>query len=104
MNPARWPRWRRTAAFAVVVLAIAVGAVIANMALLGATGEDELGRLRPVDPALTARPTTTAPARVLTTTTGARPVTAPPATTTEADDHGGDRNHGGGHDRHGDDD
>lgn len=71
-----WRRWRAPVVIGLAVVAVAVGAAFANVALLGSTGEDRLGRLSPVDPALTS--------------TGPSTVTAPPAaTTTPGDDHGG---------------
>ncbi len=56
-------RWLRPALVGVAVVAVAVAAAFANVALLGSVGEDRIGRLRPVDPTLTAaRQETTAPA------------------------------------------
>ena len=55
-------RWRRPVALAVVVLAVAAVAVLANLTLLDSTGEERLGRLNQSDPTLTA-PATTAGAR-----------------------------------------
>lgn len=63
-------RWIRPALVGVAVVAVAVAAAFANVALLGSVGEDRIGRLRPVDPSLTAaRQETTAPAPAAATTT-----------------------------------
>ena len=90
-----WRRWRTPVGVGVAVVAIAIAAAFANVALLGSTGEDRLGRLRPVDPALTTpRPATTVPAPA-GTTTGAD---------TSTDDSGSSGDHDGGRGRGGDGD
>lgn len=79
MNPSRsWRLLRGPVMIAALVIAVAICAAFANVALLGSTGEDRLGRLSPVDPSLsipakegvrttpstsTARPPAVAPAR-----------------------------------------
>ncbi len=45
-------RWLRPALIGIAVVAVAVVAAGANIALLGAVGEDRIGLLRPVDPTL----------------------------------------------------
>lgn len=72
-------RWLRPALVGVAVVAVAVAAAFANVALLGAVGEDRIGRLRPVDPTLSA---------VARETTAPAPATVAP-TTTDEDDHSG---------------
>ncbi len=74
-----WRRWRTPVGVAVAVVAIAVAAALANVALLGSTGEERIGRLSPVSASET--PAVTVPA-----TTDSEP---PGATTTDGDDRGG---------------
>jgi len=70
--------------FLLVALAVAAAAVSANLLLLGAAdSRDPVGRLSPVQPALTG----------LATTTTAPSTTRPAATTTTSDDRGGGRDH-----------
>ena len=69
--PRRWTRWRRPVTIGLAVIALAIGAALANVALLGSAGDDRLGHLRPVDSTLpTTRPSLATP---------------PPATTIDRD-------------------
>jgi len=100
-------RWRGPLAIALVVALVAVGATVANVALLSSAGEDDrLGRLRPttpgfVAPAGDAAGTTTS--RTATTPTGASTATTiPPPGVAGDDDDGGegdDSGHGRGRNR-----
>lgn len=100
-----WRRWRTPAGVAAAVIAIAVAAAFANVALLGSTGEERLGRLRPVDSALTTpRDTTTGDGE---TVIAPATTTAPTGGTTSTDDSaspGDDSGRGRGRGRGGDDD
>lgn len=69
--PRGWRRWRGPVAIGLAVIALAIGAALANVALLGSAGDDRLGHLRPVD---VAAPTTRASTAV-----------PPPATRLDAD-------------------
>lgn len=81
-------RWLRPALVGIAVVAVAVAAAFANVALLGSVGEDRIGRLRPVDPTLSAtRQATTAPAPA--------PPAAAPASTDDDDHSGRGRGRGG---------
>lgn len=79
------------------VAAIAIAAAFANVALLGSTGEDRLGRLRAVDSSLTTG-TGATPAPAVTTTVPRPPVTTAPGARTD------DSGRGPGGDRDSDDD
>ena len=87
-------RWLRPALVGVAVVAVAVAAAFANIALLGAVGEDRIGQLRPLDPSLTDTRGITATAPVL----GGL---VPP---TDDDDGSSGRGRGGGHSGGSDDD
>lgn len=76
-------RWVRPALVGVVVVAVAAAAAFANVALLGAVGEDRIGKLRPVDPTLATLGT----APVAATTTAPATTTTAPVTTKADDDH-----------------
>lgn len=98
-------RWLRPALVGALVLVVAAAAAFANVALLGAVGEDRIGRLRPVDPGLSAT-LGTAPAGA--TSTGAVTVAPAPAVTapivTDGDDDGSRRGRGRGRSGDSDDD
>lgn len=118
-------RWLRPLLVGLAVLLVAAVAAAANMALLDAAGEDRLGHLRPVDPALgrtagtaASGATTAAGPAAAPSTTQSRSTTEAGATTgagsavTDDDDRSGpsddepddDRGRGRGRGRGGDDD
>jgi hypothetical protein len=70
-GPSRWRRWRGPVTIGLAVIVLAIAAALANVALLGSTGDDRIGHLRPVG----STPSTTV----------ASPVTPPPPTTTDRD-------------------
>ncbi|HEX2504163.1 MAG TPA: hypothetical protein VHK00_09470 [Miltoncostaeaceae bacterium] len=95
-------RWRRAILVGLAVVVVAAAAAAANLLLLDAAGEDRLGRLRPIDPALGAA--TTAPAREDAPRAGATTPDATPPAPTAADDDDGDAGRGRGRGRGGGDD
>ena len=96
MSAPRRRRWLRPALIGVAVVAVAVAATFANVALLGAVGEDRIGRLRPVDPSLTSVRAPSAP------TVGEPGITlVTPSTIGDGDD--GSSGHGRGRGRPDDD-
>ncbi len=73
-GPSRWRRWRGPVTIGLAVIVLAIAAALANVALLGSTGDNRIGHLRPVG----STPSTTV----------ASPV--PPPTTIDADHDGDD--------------
>ena len=47
-GPSRWRRWRGPVTIGLAVIVLAIAAALANVALLGSTGDDRIGHLRPV--------------------------------------------------------
>jgi hypothetical protein len=68
-GPSRWRRWRGPLTIGLAVIVLAIAAALANVALLGSTGDDRIGHLRPVGSTLS--------------TTVVSPVTSPPPATTD---------------------
>jgi hypothetical protein len=72
----RWRRWRGPVTIGLAVIVLAIAAALANVALLGSTGDDRIGHLRPVGSTLS--------------TTVASPVTPPAPTDSDRDRDGDD--------------
>ena len=61
-GPSRWRRWRGPLTIGLAVIVLAIAAALANVALLGSTGDDRVGHLRPVGSTLpTTGPSTPPP-------------------------------------------